>query len=254
MIGSLTVRSRNLLVAALLGLATLASVGAYADVRETRHNLIRSGDKSVDEKQVCTFCHTPVIELGKIPEGDARDLVPKWQRSLGTGFAYTIYDDIGRLGLGKASVGSQSVACLSCHDSAQAFEVGRTSAEHPFGVAYRGATKNNRAIGPALAADETRAPFRSAMHLLALDDFRDASQGTIEGRSIWWVSRNEASVRRSRGDLPLYGRASGGGEDGQGMVVPFIECSSCHDPHASSASFLRVSNAGSQLCLTCHTK
>ncbi|HSO06820.1 MAG TPA: cytochrome c3 family protein, partial [Pelomicrobium sp.] len=42
-----------------------------------------------------------------------------------------------------------------------------------------------------------------------------------------------------------------------------VECASCHDPHGVPSggagsvfnpTFLRVSNAGSQLCLTCHVK
>jgi predicted CXXCH cytochrome family protein len=39
-----------------------------------------------------------------------------------------------------------------------------------------------------------------------------------------------------------------------GSEVPFIECSSCHDPHTTNPLFLRVSNEGSRLCLTCHDK
>jgi predicted CXXCH cytochrome family protein len=32
-----------------------------------------------------------------------------------------------------------------------------------------------------------------------------------------------------------------------------VECSTCHDPHSSMyGKFLRVSNAGSAMCLTCH--
>jgi hypothetical protein len=42
-----------------------------------------------------------------------------------------------------------------------------------------------------------------------------------------------------------------------------VECASCHDPHGVPSAgagssfiptFLRVANAGSALCLTCHTK
>jgi predicted CXXCH cytochrome family protein len=32
-----------------------------------------------------------------------------------------------------------------------------------------------------------------------------------------------------------------------------VECSTCHDPHSSTyGNFLRISNSGSALCLTCH--
>ena len=34
-----------------------------------------------------------------------------------------------------------------------------------------------------------------------------------------------------------------------------IECASCHDPHDNTnGEFLRVSNSGSALCLSCHNK
>lgn len=227
-----------------------------ADVRETMHNLIRSKDKSVDEKQVCVFCHTPIIEIGSIPEGQQRTTAPLWQKSLGTDYIFTIFDDIGRLGLGKPSVGSQSIACLSCHDSNQAFGVGRTSADHPFGVAYRGARQTHAQRDQLSIEKDASAPFRAAKHVVALEDFREVSQGVVEGREVFWVSRNGITSRRTRNDLPLYGRSDSGSDvgTGTGFLTPHIECSSCHDPHTSAGSFLRVSSAGSQLCLTCHNK
>lgn len=244
------------LLRVLLG-CWLFAVGAnaFADVRETKHNLIKSRDKSVDEKQVCVFCHTPVVEVGSLAAGKNAGVQPLWQQSLGGDFVFTIFDDIGRLGLGKPSVGSQSIACLSCHDSIQAFGVGRTSADHPFGVVYRGATKYVAQSGDVQPVKgDAAAPFRQAQHLTALQDFRDVSQGTVEGRDVFWVSRNGITSRRTRNDLPLYGRGGGSLNIGTGFDAPHIECSSCHDPHASSETFLRVSVAGSQLCLTCHDK
>lgn len=244
----------------MLGLLALTCASAVADVRETPHNLIKSRDKSVSEKLVCVFCHTPLKEeRDNLPgaDGTGGATAPRWQKALADGFVYTIYDDIGRLGLGKPSVGSQSLACLSCHDSNQAFSVGKTSADHPFGVPYRGAVKN---VGPGSAIvtskDDPSTPFRAARHLFAFEDFHEASQGTVENRAVFWVSRNGVTARRTRNDLPLYGRASDGSDltTAEGILVPHIECSSCHDPHATTETFLRVSSAGSMLCLTCHDK
>lgn len=52
-------------------------------------------------------------------------------------------------------------------------------------------------------------------------------------------------------DIRLYDTGDG----------PEVECASCHDPHGVkgagatfNASFLRVSNDGSAVCMTCHTK
>jgi predicted CXXCH cytochrome family protein len=247
-------RTATLVLWFLLPLCT----GAFADVRETPHNLIKSRDKSVSEKQVCVFCHTPLNEIENAAKTSGGTISPRWQKSLTDGFVYTIYDDIGRLGLGKASVGSQSIACLSCHDSNQAFTVGKTSDDHPFGVPYRGAIKNIGAAGAiVIPKDEQSTPFRAAQHLQALDEFRDVSRGTVEDRTVFWVSRNGVTARRTRNDLPLYARADTNDSVGTttpGLLVPHIECSSCHDPHTKSETFLRVGPGESMLCLTCHDK
>lgn len=40
----------------------------------------------------------------------------------------------------------------------------------------------------------------------------------------------------------------------EGGNNPKIHCSTCHNPHSSSPSLLRVDNRGSALCLSCHIK
>lgn len=220
---------------------------AFADIRTTPHALVKSTKK--DGSDICVFCHTPNVTAGTPPAK-----APLWQRSIGTDLVFTIYDDIGRLGLGKASVGSQSIACLSCHDSIQAASVSKTSDNHPFGVPYRGATRGHQTTRPRLVLrgpeGEGDVPPVFARALVAHEDFRDVSQGTVEERTTWWVSPNGVTGRRTRGDLPLYSRQ----DDDSGLTLPHIECSSCHDPHADSQQFLRVANGASRLCLTCHIK
>lgn len=233
----------------LLALLLVWCAPAAADIRLTPHSLVKKGANGAkpEDREICVFCHTPAVGSGRIPERP-----PHWQASLAREHTFTIYDDIGRLGFDRVSVGSQSIACLSCHDSNQALTASRTSADHPFGVPYRGAIKQ-RVRGPsaasrALGADA--APQIQARHLVGLEDFRDVSQGTIENRTVWWVSQAGMTARRSRNDLPLYSRLDG--ESGE--ELPHIECSSCHDPHSPNQLFLRVSNDGSALCLTCHNK
>jgi len=70
------------------------------------------------------------------------------------------------------------------------------------------------------------------------------------------VGQNGNGVR-NKSDLMLYTRAVTGGGD-----EPFVECATCHDPHSSNVTFLRVPNnaasnpivTGSALCLSCHEK
>jgi predicted CXXCH cytochrome family protein len=227
-------------------------LAAAADIRATKHNLTGLKDVSkLDERKVCVFCHTPEVAIGDTPGEPVKSL---WQSSSAKDQSFIIYDDIGRLGLGKSSVGSQSIACLSCHDSAQAFGVGKSSEDHPFGVPYRGSL-GKFGVQPGVPVSENGQPFdgiprKQAAHLKGLEDFRPVSRGRVENRTVWWVSANGQTARRSRSDLPLYAR----NEEGSGTEIPHIECSSCHDPHSTNETFLRVPNEGSKLCLTCHDK
>lgn len=226
--------------------------GALADIRKTPHSLTKNSVKP-DASDVCVFCHTPDISANLTDVMASPIKSPVWQKSVDTKQEFTIYDDIGRVGLGRLSVGSQSIACLSCHDGTQAPSIISGGANHPFGVPYRGAIKStvtsfisNAKSGSA----DSSIPFVAAQKLVALEDFRDVSQGTIENRLVFWVSQSGITQRRTRSDLPVYARQSSETES----VVPYIECSSCHDPHSENALFLRTSQAGSNLCLTCHIK
>lgn len=54
---------------------------------------------------------------------------------------------------------------------------------------------------------------------------------------------------RTKSDIMLFTNNSGVTGN------PSVECASCHDPHTpNNGTFLRVSNAGSGLCLSCHVK
>ena len=63
--------------------------------------------------------------------------------------------------------------------------------------------------------------------------------------------------QRTAADVILYARPKTdfSGLVIAGSVVPSVECGSCHDPHNTvTATFLRMSNSGSALCLACHDK
>ena len=75
--------------------------------------------------------------------------------------------------------------------------------------------------------------------------FRPTTYGIIDDNPTWWVDTGLEG--RQRTDIKLYSR-----HYGENTAVPFIECASCHDPHSETSTFLRVDNAGSGLCLSCH--
>lgn len=250
---------------ALLACLLLAGEGV-ADIRDTKHNLSgkvldseqKAGMTSAQERQwlnreVCVFCHTPSVadEIALHGTQGAAAPQPQWQKSIGPEFAFDIFDDIGRLGgAGEDPVGSVSVACLSCHDNSQAFGVNAASDNHPFGIPYRGAmTATSSATTQTVNADPST-PYRAASVLLDASAFRPVRSGVINRRKIWWASMFD-NGQRTKNDLPLYPRHESAGA---GSPIPYVECTSCHDPHTTQTVFLRIANDQSKLCGTCHVK
>ncbi|NOX90894.1 MAG: hypothetical protein GXP18_00150 [Gammaproteobacteria bacterium] len=110
--------------AVVLG-ATLAATGAFASVAgtivNTRHNMGSTGQgpntaSANDTAEICIFCHTP-------HGGDTGAAVPLWNKQLSTA-TFSTYDQLGTSTLDAAvgTVGSISLACLTCHDGTQAID------------------------------------------------------------------------------------------------------------------------------------
>jgi predicted CXXCH cytochrome family protein len=110
-----------------------------------------------------------------------------------------------------------SLACLSCHDGTIAVDA---FGGNPGGAMWIG-------TGPALVGTDlsTVHPVSVTYDTAKDPDFNDSASVVAAG-------------------LVLYGKNK-----------DQVECGSCHDPHdPSNQPFLRMSNAGSALCLTCHDK
>jgi hypothetical protein len=118
-------------------------LSAFEDVRHTKHNLIANPDIQAMEgaagrqqpvgtdgatlflnQEVCIFCHTPHAGLADVK--GAVGAAPLWNRRLPTDTAFIPYssqnfdaqDSLGTPGRPKGV----SLACLSCHDGAVAFD------------------------------------------------------------------------------------------------------------------------------------
>lgn len=291
---SRAVRAAGWLAAAAM-FALLGANAAQAGIANTKHNLgtgnTRVGQNAVTAgtDEICVFCHTPHA-------ADTSAAVPLWNKQLPSGSSYTTYATLNSTTLDGQilTVGSVSLACLSCHDGTQAMDNiinapgsggysatggGATglsytwvtgqrvdvdgkltnaattlamlgtdlSNDHPIGVRYCGGGQNST----------------SATAACTDGDFKGSGSGlqnaTVNGQVVWWVDTTPGTATvRDKNDMILYTRTfTAGTNSGSG---PSVECATCHDPHAESgvgnagATFLRISNSGSAVCLSCHVK
>lgn len=238
--------------------------------------------------EICAFCHTP-------HGADTAAPVPLWNRKMSASSSYTTYAALGTTTLDGATapVGSVSLACLSCHDGTQAMNTvinqagsggynsaGATQAgtwsgsglaqsaspvgslsnagialigtdlknDHPVGIQYAGGGFTADANKNVSDADATGTPKDP--------DFKIPKARGNGTSAVFWV--DTGTTGRQKTDLILYTRDEAVDYKGtaiSGGAQPYVECASCHDPHAGAAkTFLRIDNASSAVCLACHTK
>jgi len=259
----------GLRVAAIAGLSALLSVSAMAGIENSKHDLrgasTSTGTTFTGATEICAFCHTPHAASDKTT-------APLWNRAVGVASSFTKYTSSTLDGT-IALEGSPSLACLSCHDGTQAmntvingpsvignynysaggsFAMGTNSVsammtgsivpnhdvdltnDHPVAIPYAG----GGLTGTSSVADLTDQDFNQPVFDASLD--------------AWWVElKDNVTAGRQKSDIILYTRTVDSTKTG------YVECASCHDPHAGdNVSFLRpaTGNANSQVCLACHNK
>lgn len=240
-----------------------------------------------DYGEVCVYCHTPHAANRTVN-------APLWNRTMKavTYQTYDLLNS-GSLTQPVSQPGMNSVTCLSCHDGQTAVDsiinmpgAGRmlVAQETTENTAFLNSWTNSR--GPdatvhlrlsgteCLACHSAGAGFvgagaadfsafvigtdlrndhpvgiRFPTNAGAGSDFRDPSRK--EARLAYFDTNG--NNRADPNEIRLY-------DTGDGYEV---ECASCHDPHGVPSggaggpfnpTFLRVSNAGSAVCLTCHSK
>lgn len=235
------------------------------DISDTFHNLAPRDGGKAEADDTCRFCHTPLttpVETGQAIDSAAH---PVWQKALPDQYIYPSAEPVASQVLQNAGpyAGPNSLICFLCHDTAHAPFMGKAKQNHPISVPF-GGWQGYDATGKVIEAPQD---FRvwwvrpranttgSDYYKPAKEDastsgaFQPAQSGLIGDQPSWWVSTTGSS-RRLRSDLPLFTRAGPVGEE-----MPFVECASCHNPHATSRMFLRLSDdmgGFSPLCLSCH--
>lgn len=207
---------------------------AYADnVTNTDHNLTDStnpyytdGVNTTDE--ICVFCHTP--------HGASAD-APLWNRQYTPG-AFSMYTSTTLDMTIQAAPESVSAACLSCHDGTTAFdslinEPGNGNdaiTDAAWLASWSGSGNKMNATNSPVAYLGTDLSDDHPISI-AYDTTLDADFNAIVGNAV--------------NGLPLY----------DGTNLNQVECGSCHNPHEDILpAFLRISNAGSAICVSCHLK
>ncbi len=227
------------------------SLWAAPGVAGTAHDLTTAawtGDATEDNGELCVYCHTPHAANTSFTGA------PIWNKGTPAG-PFTLYGttvagtDSGLAG-DNATVNPSSMACLSCHD----------------GVSAVNSVVNAPGAGLP-TADGDQFIGTGAQTLVDLVGAGTASNIGTDLSNDHPVSivytEGAAGLRLKTFDISAWTGATTiqdvlrKGNDG----LDYVECGSCHDPHngadtssASSVAFLRVSNAGSALCLGCHEK
>ena len=245
---------RKLLTVTAAMLLVAAAGFAQATIATGPHDFsagsaIRNSNATING-QTCVFCHTP-------HGANLSSSAPLWNRNNVTS-TYQVYTSSTMDAAAPSSAeirGSVSGACMSCHDGSIAVDVLVNVNGQAFGpavaFAVQGTAKatygnvapgsNNLMTGgiPAMGTDlRNDHPITIIYQTARLATPTEFVTETVLGSKIY--------VPAGTGDLPLYGAAA---------ATATVECGSCHNPHNNTqGSFLRKSNAGSDICLTCHIK
>lgn len=278
---------------AAVAAGVLASQPAFAGIAETKHNLGSGGlgvNKFDGTAELCVFCHTPhgSDATASVPLWNRTMAAPSTYttyNSLGTSSldgktapvgsvslaCLSCHDGVQAMnsminqpGSGGYNVGGAELAgnWTGANQSAGKLVAGaitnigqNLADDHPIGIQYAGGPKSGTVPAAGNAYNATM--FRKS-------DFAATASTALNGQPVWWVdSAGGTAGTKEKGDLQLYTRTDANSISSAGAVTsggiagtqPFVECASCHDPHTSeNAAFLRISNAGSSLCLTCHVK
>ena len=214
---------------------------AHADsTRGSKHDL--SSTANADSNQVCLFCHTPHHANNTLSGIQA----PLWNRYVDTTKTFIVFSSPTMNTTPGSPSTTVSMLCLGCHDgtvgSAMVFGVsgsdkhslinrpnlGQGSASAACLKCHNG---HNSGLPMTLATMKVGSNLRN-MHPIAMT-YPTAAQDL--------AFNQPPDLQKGWTDLKLF--------------VGKVECPTCHAVHDPAIKpFLRKSNNGSALCLTCHLK
>lgn len=217
---------------ALLGTAGLLRGGGIGG---SKHDL--STTASPAASQACTYCHTPHHANNTLSDLNA----PLWNRVVNRTKVFTVYNSPSLTGAPGDPNRTVSVLCMGCHD-------GTLTSGTVYGLVRT--DKHDLINGPGLGQTDYST------------NCQRCHQSLFGGTERWKLGQdlsNDHPIAVSYPATPL-GRFRTPPDPLKGwpdarLYAGKVECPTCHSVHDPGIPpFLRKSNAGSALCLTCHLK
>lgn len=206
-------------IATAVGLAFIGGAASAGTITGSDHDFSTTGWAG---GQICVACHTPHKSITTVADA------PLWNHALTTQ-TYALYAS-PTLNATLAQPGGNSKLCLSCHDGTVALNsFGGTT-----GTIFMGGSTAN--LGTTLADDHPIGFTYDAALVTADPSLAATSTAVTIG------SGTQTKVGTIASNMLFGGK---------------LECASCHDVHntfTSGSRLLKVTNAGSALCLVCHKK
>ncbi|MFQ5508248.1 MAG: hypothetical protein ACE5FN_02800 [Leptospirillia bacterium] len=211
-----------------------------------------------DYREACIYCHTP---------HNGSPVAPLWNRNLPPETGYDMYTSASFDSGPAGAPDGISLACLSCHDGTIAVDDIRNKPKfHDWidsGVHYRldvnEPGRGSDSCAKCHAPDEGGIGGVNAAHDATI---RYLTQNLTDDHPISMPYPSQAMDPQFI--QPTLQKDDGGRAFDNGIQTyegDKVQCATCHDIHNPDEDnsegrdpFLRVSNRGSALCLTCHEK
>lgn len=210
-------KTKNIFLTVALALCTTF---AFAQISTSKHDFSAWAVNGGGQASLCDACHTPHQSV-------AITGAPLWNHALSTVTTYTNYTSPTFQAADGGDPTGTSLLCLSCHDGTTALD------------SYGGGTGTTYIIAGAKIGDAT-SPGGLTNDL-----------STEHPISFTYAS----SV--TNGDTGLKPEADVVTAGLLGALGDQIQCASCHDVHnqgLGTYALLKLDNANSNLCTTCHNK
>jgi hypothetical protein len=215
------------LISSVLGLAGIPAVAGT--IVGSPHDFSKAGWNS--SQQICVACHTPHNSDTSVTSA------PLWNHAVTTS-TFTMYARDSLDGAITGQPDGVSRLCLSCHDG--------TVAVDSFGGTTGSVTMASLNPAAVLGTDLSNDHPIS----ITFNTTTAATDGALHDPATTSVTIGAGGDKTRTGTIDKVMLSNG-----------TVQCSSCHDVHNSftvpgdgGVPLLKVSKAGSQLCLTCHNK